>query len=79
MRHKVCFSHNPGEIVLLKLHPNYIWESDAIFRQISCATGYWELYYTATTTVSMKFEYLNVLTKCGAEKFLHFLRAIPNP
>ncbi|XP_018803936.1 PREDICTED: cilia- and flagella-associated protein 61-like [Bactrocera latifrons] len=49
MRHEVCFSQNPGEIVLLKLHPNYIWESDAIFRQISCATGYWELYYVAPT------------------------------
>lgn len=77
MRHEVSLSQNPGEIVLLKLHPNYIWESDAIFRQISCATGYWELYYVAPTMVSIKER--KSLTKCGLQIYLYLLRVIPNP
>uniref|UniRef100_W8BNN2 Uncharacterized protein C20orf26 n=1 Tax=Ceratitis capitata TaxID=7213 RepID=W8BNN2_CERCA len=54
LRREGSFKSIPGEIVLLRLHPNYHCESDAIFRQISCVTGYWEFYYAATTMTHIK-------------------------
>ncbi|XP_067630104.1 cilia- and flagella-associated protein 61-like isoform X2 [Eurosta solidaginis] len=54
MLNELSFKRTPGEIVLLRLHPNFMWESDAIFRHISCATGYWEFYYLAPTLSELK-------------------------
>ncbi|XP_036344487.1 cilia- and flagella-associated protein 61-like, partial [Rhagoletis pomonella] len=51
---ELSFKQTPAEIVLLRLHPNYVWESDAIFRQISCATGFGEFYCLQSTMSSVK-------------------------
>ncbi|XP_054738871.1 cilia- and flagella-associated protein 61-like [Anastrepha obliqua] len=54
MRNETRLKCAPGEIVVLRLHPNYTWESDVIFRQISCVTGYWEFYYLQSTMSGVK-------------------------